>query len=98
MATWSDGCDSSLKNASRTFPGVFTITATRLEQSLRWHEACARAGVPGLLFYDLHGSAVRTMQRAEPQIGHDGDQLPQEAVGCPINSPVRSNVETWIRR
>lgn len=55
------------------------------------HRGAQRNHVP-------YTNAVRAMQRAEPQLGHDGDQQPQEAVGCPINSPVRSNVETWIRR
>jgi len=46
-------------------PWVFFNRRQRVGAHLEgWHEACERAGLPGLLFHDLRRSAVRNMTRA----------------------------------
>jgi integrase len=50
---------------ARIIPLVFHRSGQPIESFRRsWKKACAKAGLPGLLFHDLRRSAVRNLERA----------------------------------
>ena len=57
---------SALTKGKQASDYVFTRTNGRAVRNFlyAWHSACAKAGVPGLLFHVLRRTSARNMRRA----------------------------------
>jgi integrase len=65
MLPWFEMQITELEQKWPACPWFFHYHGRRIGSHLKgWHEACKRAGMPGVLFHDLRRSAIRNMERA----------------------------------